>query len=98
MSEIYETPETLTELFQDVENGDGNFSYRIIDYSEGMNMDNNESMAHFVGLVGIHEDDIIEDSGTQLILKHGDYEKNIVIDAGGLGDFFSHGFDCQWAT
>lgn len=27
----------------------------------------------------------------QIFLRH------IVIDAGGLGDFYSHGFDCQWA-
>lgn len=96
MSEIYEVPDNLTELFQDVANGDGFASYRIIDYGEGKDMPNSHSMSAFVELVGIQEEAILEDEGTQLILQHPDFDKNIVIDAGGLGDFFSHGFECQW--
>lgn len=29
-------------------------------------------------------------------LIHSEYDKRIVIDSGGLGDFYSHGFDCSW--
>lgn len=95
-TEIYEVPDSLTQLFQDVAEGNGGVSYRIINYTNGMDMDNNESMAHFIETVDIPEDAIIENEGTQVVLTHPDYEKKIVIDSGGLGDFFSHGFDCQW--
>lgn len=96
-TEIYEVPDNLTRLFQDVLDGSGHTSYQIINYTDGMDMDNNESMSHFLETVDIPEDAIVEDEGTQVVLSHPDYEKKIVIDSGGLGDFFSHGFDCQWA-
>jgi hypothetical protein len=36
---------------------------------------------------------IEEDNGTQVILKHPNYKYKLCIDSGGLGDFFSHGYD-----
>ena len=95
-TEVYEVPENITQLFQDVAESDGYTSYRIINYNDGMDMDNISSMSHFAETVDIPEDAIIENEGTQIVLSHPDYKKNIVIDSGGLGDFFSHGFDCQW--
>lgn len=95
-TEIYEIPDNIDQLFREVNDSEGDMSYRIINYTEGMSMDNNESMSHFVDCVDIHDDYIEEDLGTQLTLKHPDYDKRIVIDAEGLGDFFSHGFDCSW--
>lgn len=95
-TEIYEIPKTIEELFEDVKDGEGNASYRIIDYADGKEMDNNESMAYFCELVGITDENIQTDDGTQLTLKHPEFKKSIVIDAGGLGDFNSHSFECHW--
>jgi len=86
--EIYEIPHDIDELFEN-----GERSYRIINYNENMDMDNNQSMIHFMGCVGIHSDNVIYDYGTQIILTHSDYENKLCIDSGGLGDFYSHGFD-----
>lgn len=94
-TEIYEIPDSLLDLFKKVLENDGT-SYRIIDYNDGMSMDNVEAMRHFIDCVEISDDFIEEDFGTQIILKHPDFDKKVVIDSGGLGDFFSHGFDCSW--
>jgi hypothetical protein len=94
--EIYEIPDNVNELFNEMVQNDGNLSYRIINYNSDMSMDNNESMNHFVECVDIPEELIEEDLGTQITIKHPEYNKRIVIDAGGLGDFYSHGFDCTW--
>lgn len=94
MTEIYEIPANIDELFKEVKENGGTQSYSIINYGEGMDMDNNESMAHFVESAGIPEECIADDEGTQIIVTHPDYSFKIQIDAGGLGDFFSHGFEC----
>lgn len=95
-TEIYEVPQHFTELFEDVRNGEGFASYRIIDYTDGKEMNNSESLAFFVELVGIPAEAIIEDEGTQLTLEHPDFKQKVVIDSSGLGDFHSHGFECSW--
>lgn len=93
--EIYEIPDNFTELFNEVyENG--SMSYRIIDYNEGMHMDNIQSLRYFLDCVGIYDDYIEEDLGTQVTLSHPEYLDRIVIDSGGLGDFYSHSFECYW--
>lgn len=94
--EIYETPDSVHDLFREVEENEGSMSYRIINYCYDMSMDNNESLHHFIDIVGIPSNFIEEDLGTQITLKHPNYNKRIIIDSGGLGDFFSHGFDCYW--
>lgn len=94
--EIYEVPGSIDELFAEVEENDGSMLYRIINYNDGMEMDNNEAMEHFVETVSISENAIEEDLGTQITIAHPNYEKRIVINSGGLGDFFSHGFECSW--
>ena len=94
--EIYETPDTIHDLFREVAESEGSVSYRIINYNNGMSMDNTESMSHFIDCVNIADEYIYEYLGTQLTLKHPNYNRRIVIDSGGLGDFFSHGFDCCW--
>lgn len=94
-TEIYEIPDSVDHLFREAHENDG-ASYRIIDYSDGMEMDNIQSMQLFIECVGIDEAFIVEDEGTQIVLEHPDYGASLVIDSGGLGDFFSHGFDCHW--
>lgn len=84
-TEIIEIPESVLDLFEKGEN-----SYRIINYEN--EMDNNQSMAYFLDYIGATDDNIYEDSGTQVILKHPDRADMMVVDAEGLGDFFSHGF------
>ncbi|MEE3956192.1 hypothetical protein [Peribacillus frigoritolerans] len=59
-------------------------------------MDNNESLTHFIECVVITTDYIQGDLGTKITLIHSEYDKRIVIDSEGLGDFYSHGFDCSW--
>ncbi len=93
---IYEIPNNVEDLFLDVKNNDGYISYRIIDYNEGMDMDNIESLMYFLNCVGIDDKYVIEDLGTQVILKNPNYERVVIVNSGGLGDFFSHGFDCEW--
>ena len=95
-TEIYEVPDSVECIFEDVKAGDGDFSYRIINYTKSMDMDNIASMQHFIEVVDINDEYIVEDLGTQITLSHPDYDKRIVIDSGGLGDFYSHGFDCYW--
>lgn len=95
LESIYEVPESIDELFSDVVNNDGYMSYRIMDNGADMSMDNQESLSHFIELVNISDDYIDENLGTQVTLSHPDYDKRIVIDSGGLGDFFSHGFECN---
>ena len=80
----YEIPESVEQLFEN-----GETSYRIINYET--EMDNIQSMQHFLECIGATDEQIETDDGTQVVLKLGD--KRMVIDAGGLGDFFSHGFD-----
>jgi len=84
-----ELPYTVNELFNVKE-----YQYRY--FSEN-SMDNNTSMQWFVDYVGLSEY-IVENYGTQIIIKHPDYEDALQIDAGGLGDFFSHKFDVSIAT
>ncbi|WP_263707873.1 hypothetical protein [Shouchella tritolerans] len=95
MDEIYEIPDSVHDLFQEVA-ANGEAHYRIINTNEGMDMDNVESMAHFLYCVEVPEEFVERDDYTQVILKHPDYDKKIVVDAGGLGDFNSHSFDCKW--
>lgn len=83
---INDCPESVLELFEKGVN-----SYRIINYEN--EMDNNQSMAYFLDYIGATDDNIYDNSGTQVILKHPDRADMFVVDAGGLGDFFSHGFD-----
>jgi hypothetical protein len=86
MTDIIEIPDSVEQLFAQGEN-----NYRIISYEK--EMDNIQSMQHFLELIGATEWNIVEDLGTQVTVRHMDYPQHMVINAGGLGDFFSHGFD-----
>jgi hypothetical protein len=87
--EIYEIPSSIIQLFYEFEHGES--SYKII--NENISMDNNESMQHFIDCVGIPTENIENNQGTQIVLSHKDYNYKIVVDAGGLGDFYSNCFD-----
>lgn len=83
----YNIPGDIDELF-----ANGNRNYSIIDYSiEGM--DSEESMDFFLDFIGVPQKNIVLDDGTQVYLVHEDYDYELKIDAGGLGDFFSHSFE-----
>ena len=84
---IYEIPNSVKEMFEQGEN-----SYRIIDYSI-QEMDNIQSMQYFLGYIGATTDNIETDDGTQVVIIHPDFDHKLVIDSGGLGDFYSHGYD-----
>ena len=84
-TEIYEIPDNVEQLIRN-----GEKSYRIISYEK--EMDNNQSMQHFLECIGATDENMVADYGTQVILCHPDYVAHMVVDAGGLGDFFSHGF------
>ena len=92
-SPIYEVPGSLKEIF---ENGES--SYKIINYEKGMDMDNNVAMTHFLETVDVPSDAIELHDGTRVYLTHPDYDYIAVVDSGGLGDFFSHGFDVSFVT
>jgi len=91
---IYEIPFNINQLFDDVRKNDGHYSYRIIDYSN--EMDDKQSTNYFVEIVGINSEHIVEDYGTQILLKHPKHKNLIVINSVGLGDFYSHKFECKW--
>jgi phage pi2 protein 07 len=93
---IYEIPDSLTDLFMEVDESDGYIQYRIVDYTEGVDMDNIDSLTYFLEQVDIHSDYVAEDHGTLVILEHPEYEKRVTIHSGGLGDFFSHQFEASW--
>ena len=84
---IYEIPNSVKEMFEQGEN-----SYRIIDYSIH-EMDNIQSMQHFLDCIGATSDNIETDDGTQVVIIHPDFDHKLVIDSGGLGDFYSHGYN-----
>jgi hypothetical protein len=84
---IYEIPNSVTDLFEQGEN-----SYRIIDY-EIPDMDNIESLGYFLDQVGVSNGDIYESESTQVVLTHPDFDFMLVVDSGGLGDFYSHRYD-----
>lgn len=92
MSE-YNIPNDINELFQDM-GENGSMSYTIIDYETSY--DNNDALTYFLEQVGVLEDNIILDEGTRATLYHPDYSEYVIIDSGGLGDFYSHVFDCRW--
>ena len=77
-------PNTPLDFF---ENGETEYRY----FSEE-SMDNYWSMNWFIKNVELSEFIIIHE-GTQVIFKHPEYDKALQVDAGGLGDFFSHKFE-----
>ena len=83
----YEIPDSITDLFEQGEN-----SYRVIDY-ETPGMDNIESLGYFLDQVGVSNKDIYESESTQVVLTHPDFDFMLVVDSGGLGDFYSHRYD-----
>ncbi len=68
------------------ENEETEYSY----FSEE-SMDNYWSMDWFIKHVGL-SDYIEHHDGTQVVVKHPEQNFSLQIDAGGLGDFFSHKF------
>jgi hypothetical protein len=80
----FNLPEDIDELFSHDEE-----TYSLIDY-DLPEMDNIQSMVFFVNLLDIPEENIIVDDGTMIIVEHPDFDFNLRIDAGGLGDFHSH--------
>ena len=84
---IYEIPNSVQHMFEQ-----GETSYRIVDYTI-QEMDNNQSMQFFLDCIGVTDDNIETDDGTQVVVNHPDFEHKLVIDSGGLGDFYSHGYD-----
>ena len=76
-------PNTVHALF---ENGETEYRY----FSED-SLDNYWSMDWFIKYLELQEFIKIHD-GTQIFVKHPEYEKALQIDAGGLGDFYSHSF------
>ena len=83
---IYEIPNSVKEMFEQGEN-----SYRIIDYSI-QEMDNIQSMQYFLDWIAAITENIETDDGTQVVIIHPDFDHKLVIDSGGLGDFYSHGY------
>jgi len=55
------------------------------------NGDNVFAMRLFIELVGIPEDMIIQDDGTQIVVTDG--HTTLCIESGGLGDFYLHGYN-----
>lgn len=84
--QIYEVPESVNQMFNDAPK-----SYMICDDTIG-EMDNNVSMNYFLEYIECPIDYIVEDLGTQVTIQNPNFDFKVVIDSGGLGDFFSHGF------
>jgi len=79
-------PESIEEMFENTPE-----NYRYFSYES---MDNFWSMDWFIKNFELQDFVYIND-GTQIILEHPDYEFKLQVDAGGLGDFYSHSFNTQ---
>lgn len=77
-------PKSVEELFDNKE-------YQYTYFSEE-GMDNFWSMDWFIKYLGL-EEFIFSNEGTQIYLQHPQYNYQLQVDAGGLGDFYSHKFD-----
>lgn len=88
MKEIYEVPSNAKEIFDNP-----GVTYKIVNYK--MEMDNIQALTHFIETAGIKSEDIVDNMGTSIIIKHDDYENFVHIDSSGLGDFFSHQFETK---
>lgn len=84
----YDIPDSITDMFRN-----GEASYSIIDYSHSM--DNIESLQYFLDQVGVGSEYIDEHLDTMVVLMHPDFDYKLAIHSGGLGDFYSHGFDVE---
>lgn len=91
----YNIPDSYNELFNEVSKNVDGIEYTIIDYGDGMGMDNVESLHYFLGMLGLISDNVVEDLGTLVYLKHDEYDFEIAISSSGLGDEFSHLFECS---
>lgn len=67
----------------------GETEYR---YFSKNSMDNNQSMQWFIDYVGLSEYIIIND-GTQVVFEDKESKEILQVDAGGLGDFYSHKYE-----
>ena len=76
-------PNTINDFFENKET-----EYR---YFSQESMDNYWSMNWFIKYLGL-EDFIDFHDGTQVVFKHPDFDYKLQVDAGGLGDFYSHNF------
>ena len=81
----HDIPASVEELFEL-----GECSYSIVGYDR--EMDNIESLAYFLDEIGAGPW-VCEDWGTQVRLVHQGFTYELVIDSGGLGDFYSHRYD-----
>lgn len=86
MEQIYEIPESVTQLFSN-----GESDYKIIDYNA--EMDNTQALRHFLDCIGATDYHIEQDNGTEVILRCEDYPQLMAVSSTGLGDFFSHAFE-----
>jgi len=84
MDGFYYIPADVDELF-----ANGRAQYEIYDRDQAG--DNVFAMDLFLECVGVPEEMIEEDEGTQVILNDG--VTLLCIDSGGLGDFYHHGYD-----
>ena len=75
------------ELFDSVADDPSGAAY---DFASEQDMDNIESMRHFIEENDL-EDFVKEDDGTAVVLEHPEYGFYVGLDSYGLGDFFSHG-------
>lgn len=80
---MYDIPESVDELFA---NGEENYSITDPEQSG----DNVFAMRLFLECVGVPDDMVESDYGTQVTLFNG--KRRLVVDSGGLGDFHLHGF------
>ncbi len=77
-------PSSIEELFENEET--------MYYYNSEESMDNYWSMDWFIKYLEL-QDFIFSHEGTQIQIQHPKYKRQLQIDAGGLGDFFSHKFD-----
>ena len=61
---------------------------------ENLSMDNVDSMDYFLNEIALVPDEmIVIYDGTQVILKHNDYDFLVQLDSYGRGDFYSHAIE-----
>ncbi len=83
----YNIPFDIETIYEDFYNDITD--YHIYDYDKSG--DNIFAMELFIECVRIHEDEIIENHGTQIVIQYEEKDK-LIIDSMGHGDFHLHGY------
>lgn len=94
-----ETPVMLPETFNEIYDAVKSLGFVEYDFDTDESMNNIASMDYFLSVISdLKQENIALNDGTQVYLKSWAWAKEIVLNSGGRGDFYSHRVTAEWAT